>query len=269
MKKDDSNPFFLATTSILGQPPGVMEDISLIRPDWPASASVEACVTTRRGGYSTAPYDSLNLGDHAGDDPQSVQRNREHLANVLELPSAPKWLNQVHGTTVLNAAKIEPGAKADASFSREPGVVCAIMTADCLPVFFSDEEGREVAVAHAGWRGLAAGVLEATVDAMHAPPAQIMAWLGAAIGPEHFEVGDEVRAAFNRKDPAATQAFKSSPNGRWLADIYTLARLRLEQAGVKNISGGGLCTFSDTSKFYSYRRDDHQSGRMVSLIWIR
>jgi len=245
-----------------------MEDTTLIRPDWPASASVTACVTTRRGGYSTAPYDSLNLGDHVGDDPESVQRNREHLANVLALPSAPKWLNQVHGTTVLNAAQIEPGAKADASFSREAGVVCAIMTADCLPVFFSDDEGREVAVAHAGWRGLAAGVLEATVDAMQTPPARIMAWLGPAIGPEHFEVGDEVRAAFNREDPAATQAFKSSPNGRWLADIYTLARLRLEQAGVKNISGGNLCTFSDASNFYSYRRDGHQSGRMVSLIWV-
>ena len=246
-----------------------MEDIGLIRPDWSAPASVTACVTTRRGGYSSDPYASLNLGNHVGDDPECVQRNREHLVKVLELPSAPKWLNQVHGTTVLDAAQIEPGADADASFSREPGVVCAIMTADCLPVFFSDNQGREVAVAHAGWRGLAAGVLEATVDAMSTSPTQIMAWLGPAIGPEQFEVGDEVRAVFSKENPAATQAFKSSPNGRWLADIYTLARLRLEQAGVKSISGGGLCTFSDTRNFYSYRRGGHQSGRMVSLIWVR
>lgn len=246
-----------------------MEDIDLIRPDWPAPASVTACVTTRRGGYSSTPYDSLNLGDHVGDDPESVQRNREHLAKVLELPSTPKWLNQVHGTKVLNAAQIQPRAEADASYSREPGVVCTIMTADCLPVFFSDDKGREVAVAHAGWRGLVAGVLEATVDAMEAPPARIMAWLGPAIGPEQFEVGDEVRAAFSNENPAAMQAFKPSPKGRWLADIYVLARLRLEQSGVKSISGGNLCTFSDDSNFYSYRRDSCQSGRMVSLIWTK
>ncbi len=246
-----------------------MENISLIRPDWPAPPSVAACVTTRRGGYSATPYDSLNLGDHVGDDPESVQRNRKHLSKILGLPNEPKWLNQVHGATVLNAARIQPGAKADACYSRKPGVVCAIMTADCLPVFFSDDEGREVAVAHAGWRGLAAGVLEATVDAMQAPPAQIIAWLGPAIGPERFEVGDEVLAAFQKADLAAIQAFKPSPNGRWLANIYTLARQRLEQAGVKTISGGTACTFLDEEKFYSYRRDGQASGRMASLIWIQ
>lgn len=246
-----------------------MENIFLIRPNWPAPSSVVACVTTRRGGYSAAPYDSLNLGDHVGDDPESVQRNRKRLSKILDLPNEPQWLNQVHGTTVLNAAQIQPGAKADACHSREPGVVCAMMTADCLPVFFSDDEGREVAVAHAGWRGLAAGVLEATVDAMQTPPARIMAWLGPAIGPERFEVGDEVRTAFSKEDPTATQAFKPSPNGRWLANIYMLARLRLERAGVKSILGGNLCTFSDDGNFYSYRRDGHQSGRMASLIWIR
>ena len=246
-----------------------MEDIDLIRPDWPAPPSVTACVTTRRGGYSATPYDSLNLGDHVGDDPESVQRNRKRLSNSLDLPSEPKWLNQVHGTKVVNAAQIQFGAEGDASYSRESGVVCAIMTADCLPVFFSDDKGREVAVAHAGWRGLAAGVLEATVDAMSASPTQIIAWLGPAIGPEHFEVGDEVRAAFTKDDSSANQAFKPSPNGRWLANIYTLARLRLEQAGVKSVSGGSLCTLSDNRNFYSYRRDGQQSGRMVSLIWVR
>ena len=245
-----------------------MEDIDLIQPDWPAPTSVAACVTTRRGGYSSSPYDSLNLGDHVGDDQECVQRNRERLSKIMGLPSEPKWLNQVHGIKVLNAAQIQPGAEADASYSREPGMVCAIMTADCLPVFFSDDKGREVAVAHAGWRGLVSGVLEATVDAMSTSPAQIMAWLGPAIGPEQFEVGDEVRAAFNKENPAATQAFKPSPKGRWLADIYALARLRLELAGVKNISGGNLCTFSDDRKFYSYRRDGQQSGRMASLIWV-
>jgi len=246
-----------------------MEDIDLIQPDWPAPTSVAACVTTRRGGYSSSPYDSLNLGDHVGDDQECVQRNRERLSKIMGLPSEPKWLNQVHGIKVLNAAQIQPGAEADASYSREPGMVCAIMTADCLPVFFSDDKGREVAVAHAGWRGLVAGVLEATIDAMRTPPGRIITWLGPAIGPERFEVGDEVRAAFQKKDPAATQAFESSPNGRWRANIYTLARQRLEQAGVKAISGGKACTFLDEEEFYSHRRDGLQSGRMASLIWIK
>jgi len=246
-----------------------MENIHLIQPDWPAPTSVVACVTTRRGGCSSSPYDSLNLGDHVGDDPECVKLNRERLSKILDLPSEPKWLNQVHGTTVLNAAQIQPGVEADASYSREPGMVCAIMTADCLPVFFSDDEGREVAVAHAGWRGLVAGVLEATIDAMRTPPGRIVTWLGPAIGPERFEVGDEVRIAFQKKDTAATQAFKPSSHGRWLANIYTLARQRLEQAGVKAISGGKACTFLDEEEFYSYRRDGQQSGRMASLIWIK
>ncbi len=213
------------------------------------------------------PYASLNLGDHVGDDPACVRRNRQQLSKTLGLPSEPKWLNQVHGIKVLNAAQIQSGMEADASFSHEPGIVCVVMTADCLPVFFSDDKGREVAVAHAGWRGLAAGVLEATVNAMNASPTQIIAWFGPAIGPEQFEVGDEVRTAFTKENSATIQAFKPSPDGRWLANIYTLARLRLQQAGVKSISGGGFCTFSNARDFYSYRRDGQQSGRMASVIW--
>jgi YfiH family protein len=245
-----------------------MDNIELIRPDWRVSTRVNACVTTRVGGYSSAPYDSLNVGNHVDDDPESVQHNRKRLSRILGLPSEPKWLNQVHGKTVLNAAQIQFGDQADASFSHESGVVCVVMTADCLPVFFSNVEGREVAVAHAGWRGLCSGVLEATIDAMQAPPSRIVAWLGPAIGPECFEVGDDVRSAFQQTDSAATQAFRSSSNGKWLADIYTLARLRLERVGIKKLFGGGLCTFQDGRRFYSYRRDGPQSGRMASLIWM-
>jgi YfiH family protein len=245
-----------------------MENIELIRPDWRVSDRVKACVTTRISGYSQAPYDSLNVGDHVGDDPKSVQRNRERLSLMLGLPSEPKWLNQVHGKTVLNAAQIQPGDQADASFSREPGVVCVVMTADCLPVFFSDAKGREVAVAHAGWRGLCDGVLEATIDAMQTPPSRIITWLGPAIGPEYFEVGDDVQSAFQQADSATTQAFRPLSNGKWLADMYMLARLRLERAGVKEVFGGGLCTFQGEKRFYSYRRDGAQSGRMASLIWM-
>ena len=225
-EKNDSKQASLATTPIPGQASGAMEDITLIRPEWLAPSSVSACVTTRRGGYSSSPYDSLNLGDHVGDDPECVRRNRARLSKRLDLPSEPRWVNQVHGTKVLNAVHIQSAAEADASYCREPGVVCAVMTADCLPVFFSDDEGREVAIAHAGWRGLAAGVLEATVNAMSTSPTQIMAWLGPAIGPGQFEVGDEVRTAFTQVDSAATQAFRRSPQGRWLADIYALARIK-------------------------------------------
>lgn len=246
-----------------------MEDIILIRPDWPAPGTVSACVTTRSGGHSPAPYNSLNLGEHVGDRPLCVQRNRKRLAEFLDLPGEPKWLQQVHGTSVVDAALSRPGVTADASFSREPGAVCAVMTADCLPVFFCSDDGDEIALAHGGWRGLAAGVLESTVNAMRTPPARILAWLGPAIGPGHFEVGEEVRAAFEEKNPTATQAFRPSAGDRWLADIYALARQQLKKTGVKNISGGNECTFQDHERFYSYRRDGHRSGRMASLIWMR
>lgn len=251
-----------------------MQKLPLLLPDWPAPPNVHAVVTTRAGGASAAPWDSLNLGAHVGDDPADVQANRERLEQSLQTISAcksPQWLNQVHGIQVVEA---EPDAvrraghlpDADAVTTRLPGLPCVVMTADCLPVFFCDRDGRRVAVAHAGWRGLCDGVLEATVR-QFPDPADVMAWLGPAIGPHAFEVGDEVRAAFMAHDERAVEAFTPSPRaGRWLADIYALARQRLVRAGVAAIYGGGLCTVSDPVRFFSYRRDG-QTGRMASVIW--
>jgi YfiH family protein len=235
-------------------------------PDWPAPQNVKALQTTRRGGVSTAPYDSLNLGDHVGDAPLAVVRNRMLLGALL--PSEPVWLKQVHGTTVIDVRVAGCGApEADACISRERGAVCVVMTADCLPLLLCDEEGSVVGAAHAGWRGLCDGVLERTVQAMDVPPHQLLAWLGPAIGPQAFEVGDEVRAAFIAKQAAAAAAFAAHAPGKWLADIYQLARLRLEALGVTRIHGGGLCTFRDRERFFSYRRDG-ATGRMGTFIWL-
>lgn len=237
-----------------------------IVPDWPAPAGVKALQTTRRGGVSAAPYDSLNLGDHVGDASLAVVRNRMSLGNLL--PSEPVWLKQVHGTTVIDTQVAGCGApQADACISRQRGAVCVVMTADCLPVLLCDEQGSVVGAAHAGWRGLCDGVIEQTVQAMNVPPQQLLAWLGPAIGPQSFEVGDEVRAAFVAKQSAAETAFVAHGAGKWLADIYRLARLRLEALGVMRIHGGGLCTVSDGERFFSYRRDG-ATGRMGSFIWL-
>lgn len=235
-------------------------------PDWPASAPVRALQTTRRGGVSIAPWDSLNLGDHVGDDPACVLSNRAVLHR--ELPGEPAWLKQVHGTRVVDAAEacVVP-MEADSAYTREPGAVCVVMTADCLPVLFCNRAGTVVAAAHAGWRGLQSGVLESTIAAMGEAPSKLLAWLGPAIGPACFEVGDEVRAAFISGDAGAAEAFAPSAHGKWLADIYCLARRRLQAAGVTSIHGGGLCTVSDHERFFSYRRDG-VTGRMASLIWI-
>ncbi len=243
------------------------ENPEFIVPDWPAPDSISARVTTRKGGCSQAPFATFNLGDHVGDDPAAVASNRRLLRETLSLPGKPRWLEQVHGMRVVDAAAAGQTEKADASYVRQPGIVCAVMTADCLPVFFCAADGSEVAVAHAGWRGLAAGVLEATVEAMTTPAGEMLAWLGPAIGPEAFEVGEEVRMAFVRKNPAAEAAFSKKQNGKWLADIYALARIRLGEAGVTHISGGGFCTFKNAEQFFSYRRDG-ATGRMASLIWI-
>jgi YfiH family protein len=247
----------------------------LLIPDWPAPATVRAAVTTRAGGVSPAPWDSLNLGMHVGDDPARVAENRARLQAALvavAAADAPQWLNQVHGTTVVEAepdsarrAACLPDADAVTTSARH--LPCVVMTADCLPVFFCDRAGTRVAVAHAGWRGLCEGVLEATL-AVFPDPAQVLAWLGPAIGPAAFEVGGEVREAFMARQPGAAACFRPSPNpGRFLADIYGLARLRLAAAGVADIGGGGLCTFSDRERFYSYRRDG-QTGRLASVIWL-
>ncbi|MGE0081259.1 MAG: peptidoglycan editing factor PgeF [Thiohalomonadaceae bacterium] len=238
-----------------------------IFPDWPAPPQVRAAVTTRVGGVSVGPYASLNLGDHVGDDPAAVAENRARLVQALGLPSEPRWLKQVHGTCALDAAAAVGGCEADAGFAALPGVVCAVLTADCLPVLFCDRAGTRVAAAHAGWRGLAAGVLERTVDALGAAPADVLAWLGPAIGPQAFEVGEEVRTAFLSQDRGAGTAFRPHGEGRWLADLYALARRRLSRHGVDAVYGGGLCTFSDPARFFSYRRDG-VTGRMASLIWL-
>ncbi len=240
--------------------------LEFIQPKWPAPEGVRALTTTRQGGVSQAPYDTLNLGDHVGDDPRAVAENRRRLREQLSLPAEPRWLSQVHGCAVADAAG-EGACEADAAIATAPGQVCAVLTADCLPVLFCDRTGTRVAAAHAGWRGLADGVLEATLVRLGVAPDEVLAWMGPAIGPAAFEVGDEVREAFIAHDPGAGEAFTSAPGGKWLADLYTLARRRLGAAGVKVVYGGGLCTYSDAERFYSYRRDG-VSGRIASLIWI-
>lgn len=238
-----------------------------IIPDWPAPANVRAYTTTRHGGVSRPPYAGFNLGDHVGDVVDDVIVNRAQLRRRLNLPAAPVWLNQVHDTQVVNAAEVAAGCTADGSYTIEVGVVCAVLTADCLPVLLCNREGSKVAAAHAGWRGLANGVIETTLAALDSPPENLMAWLGPAIGPQAFEVGAEVREIFMAHHPQAADAFQPAPSGRWLADIYLLARQRLARQGVTAVYGGGECTYTDAQRFYSFRRDGI-TGRMASLIWL-
>lgn len=234
-------------------------------PDWPAPANVRACVSTRAGGVSQAPFDSFNLGDHVGDDPAAVAENRRRLEQAQGC--RPAWLSQVHGIEVVEA-DLSRVATADANWSATPGIACAVLTADCLPALFCDRAGTRVAAAHAGWRGLAGGVLEATLDKLAVPAAEVLVWLGPAIGPQAFEVGPEVREAFLAEHAEAAAAFVPSVNaGRYMADIYQLARIRLAARGVTAVYGGGLCTFSDTGRFYSYRRNP-RTGRQASLVWL-
>jgi len=236
-----------------------------IVPDWPAPARVKSLMTTRTGGVSRAQWASLNLGDHVGDDARHVAANRARLRE--RLPAEPGWLRQVHSARVAELGR-DAEREADASFTRQAGAACAVLTADCLPVLFCDRAGSVVAAAHAGWRGLAGGVLEAAVAAMQVPPDQVLAWMGAAIGPQAFEVGDDVREAFVAQHAEAAAAFVPLPvPGKWLADIYRLARIRLNHIGVQAIYGGGRCTFSEADAFFSYRRDA-VTGRMAALIWL-
>ncbi|CNH18361.1 inner membrane protein [Yersinia massiliensis] len=239
----------------------------LILPNWPMPAGVKACSTTRHGGISTPPYDSLNLGTHVGDVTTSVIANRQRLVALASLPQMPVWLEQVHGTRVLHLdGEVTLDVQADAVYSRVAGQVCAVMTADCLPVLFCSVKGDEVAAAHAGWRGLCAGVLEQTLAQFNAAPASIMAWLGPAIGPQQFEVGEDVKQAFSDIDTQVASAF--IPSGpKYLADIYSLARMRLQAAGVHAIYGGDHCTVTEKQQFFSYRRDGI-TGRMASLVWL-
>ena len=239
--------------------------LPLLLPDWSAPSNVRAVVSTRQGGVSQGPYASLNLGTHVGDDAVAVAENRRLFSDAAGLATAPGWLNQVHGCDVV-AASAQSGASADACWTTQPGMPCAVLTADCLPVLFADRDGSCVAAAHAGWRGLAAGVLEATIASLPVPPQRLLAWLGPAIGPDAFQVGDEVRATFvavAREDAAAFR-----PDGtRWRADLFALARARLMRCGVGYISGGGICTVSQHEQFFSHRREG-VSGRFASLIWL-
>lgn len=237
---------------------------SLIVPDWPAPMNVRAIQTTRFGGISAAPYDSLNLGDHVDDSAQHVAHNRQLLSPLV--PTEPVWMRQVHGTRVLDAATSRCVESADASYTNKTNVVCVTMTADCLPVLLCDQQGSVVAAVHAGWRSLCDGVIEATVKAMHTDSQQLIAWLGPAIGPDAFEVGEEVRMQFIKRDPQAECAFKTHGN-RILGDLYTIAKQRLNRLGVTQIYGGGLCTYTDAARFFSYRRDG-ETGRMATLIWL-
>jgi YfiH family protein len=240
-------------------------DPDLLLPDWPAPPGVRAVMTLRTGGVSGGPYASLNLGDHVGDVPEAVAGNRQRLREALALPAEPFWLEQVHGTEVARFGGPDR-RRADAAVALEHGQVCAVMVADCLPVLLADRGGTCVAAAHAGWRGLATGVLEAAVAALPVDPSRMTAWLGPAIGPEAFEVGPEVREAFVAVDPDAAEAFRPGTGDRWLADVYHLARQRLARAGVADVHGGGLCTVSEPARFFSYRRDG-VTGRMAALIW--
>lgn len=244
-----------------------------LTPNWPAPKNVHALQTFRTGGISKPPYDSLNLAEHVGDVPLAVAHNRM-LLNPL-LPSEPVWLQQVHGTTVVNADRTDCLPQADACIARHHAAVCVVMTADCLPVLLCDKQGSVVGAAHAGWKGLAAGIIEATVRAMNAAPADLIAWLGPAISQQAFEVGDEVRTAFVNADPRAAAAFippsfKEEGKGegrKWFADIYALARLRLDALGITQICGGNYCTYREREKFFSYRRDG-VTGRMGTFIWL-
>jgi len=237
----------------------------LIIPDWPAPANVKSLQTTRIGGVSIAPYESFNLGDHVGDAPLAVERNRM-LLNTL-LPSEPVWLEQAHGTIVANADTAGCLPQADACIARHPSAVCVVMTADCLPVLLCDTHGSVVGVAHAGWKGLASGVIEAAVEEMAVAPQNLMAWLGPAISQQAFEVGEEVRAAFVAMQPQSASAFIPGQNGKWYADLYALARLRLNALGITTICGGGYCTYRERERFFSYRRD-RVTGRMGTFIWL-
>lgn len=239
-----------------------------ITPDWPAPARVRAAATLRTGGVSEGTFASFNLGAHVGDDANAVAENRRLLEAALQLPAEPTWLNQVHGTTVINAAEAAASRPAaDASVAFGPGAVCVVLTADCLPVLFCDRAGARVAAAHAGWRGLVGGVLAETINALGVPPSELLAWLGPAIEQDAFEVGPEVLEQFVTRDPNNAGAFQANARGRWQADLYRLARNELARLGVTSVHGGGFECFADSERFFSYRRNP-RTGRMATLVWL-
>jgi polyphenol oxidase len=244
--------------------------LGILTPEWPAPPSIRAAFTLRTGGVSGPPFDSLNVGTHVGDEAAAVTENRRLVRAALRLPDEPAWMEQVHGVQVLDldAAPTPPerGSCADAAVTRRANRVCVVQVADCLPVLLAVRDGSAVAAAHAGWRGLAAGVLEATVERLAVQPSRLIAWLGPAIGPAHFEVGDEVRQAFLAGDAGAAGSFAANARGRWQCNLPDLARRRLAALGVNAVFGGQWCTSADAPRFFSYRRDG-RCGRMAALIW--
>ncbi|MBI3545177.1 MAG: peptidoglycan editing factor PgeF [Gammaproteobacteria bacterium] len=246
-----------------------MNTLDFIYLDWPAPVHVKALTTTRHGGFSVGPYTSLNFSNRVGDEPGSVRRNRGLLREALKLPVEPLWLSQVHGNRVIDAFDAGPGEEADGCVTGTPGVVCAVLTADCLPIFLCDRRSTRIGLIHAGWRGLAAGIIEEGLRRIHVPTGNLLAYLGPAIGPSAYEVGDEVRQAFVSHNSDDAESFTAVPNrpGHWLADLYDLARRRLRSQGVHEIYGGLRCTFRERELFFSHRRDG-TCGRMVSLIWL-
>lgn len=242
-----------------------MTDVAWLTPAWPAPVNVHAATTLRSGGTSVGPYEGCNLALHVGDDAVAVHENRRRVRHALRLPAEPVWLDQVHGTTVVDADQAPVAPQADAAVSRAAGSVCVVMTADCLPVLFCSRDGQRIGAAHAGWRGLVGGVLGATVAAL-GEPRELLAWLGPAIEPEAFEVGPEVAEAFIARDPANAAAFERNGRGRFQADLYRLARIELQGLGVSAIYGGGLRCHADAGRFFSHRRGA-PTGRMATLIW--
>ncbi len=243
-------------------------NVQWLTPQWPAPPAVCALSTQRGGGVSAAPYATLNLGDHVGDLSAAVAENRRRLRIAADLPAEPRWLAQVHGIRVADLDVGGSTASADGAHTRRPGRICAILRADCLPLLFAAESGEAVAAAHAGWRGLAGGVIEATVRALALDPGTLLAWLGPAIGPRHFEIGPEVREELLRGDGGAEAAFTPNARGRFMADLQALARRRLARLGIERIYGGGECTFSHPDKYFSHRRDG-RTGRQATLIWLK
>lgn len=244
------------------------DPVGILIPDWPAPSNVRAYSTNRLGGVSLVPYHSLNLGDHVGDSEEAVKQNRQYIQQQLSLPSSPVWLQQVHGSWVHRLSDASVGViEADASFSDKQGMVCVVMTADCLPLLICNRAGTVVAAVHAGWRGLCDGVIESTIRRLGCLAEELLVWLGPAIGPQAFEVGQEVYDAFVAKDPQAAEAFSPKGRGYWLASLYLLARQRLHGLGVHHVYGGDFCTYSQHELFFSYRRDG-VTGRMASLIWL-
>ena len=236
-------------------------------PTWLAPPNIMACCSLRIGGSSTGDYDSFNLADHVGDQDEAVMTNRQRLKEVLKLHSEPKWLQQIHGTRVVNLDR-DDDLQADAAMTSQPDTVCSILTADCLPLLLCDKSGTRVAAIHAGWKGLLHGVIPATIQSMRCPTNQLLAWMGPAIGPQAYQVGEEVRAAFLQQNDAYTFAFLPDNVGQWMANLYQIAYTQLSQAGISDISGANYCTYMDTKRFFSFRRNN-QTGRMASLIWMQ